>query len=169
MIAEPTEREQRLLEIEAQLQRCNQSGEDNYFEIASLLYEVRENQLYGARADDFKGWIMEITLPTASGDRYPWACRAADIHKFFAIQRGIPTAELAKIGRAKLTRLIPLARKHELPFELWYMAQNSEVTDRDIQSAIKSLRGQENATKSISKGMREVCCPHCGNTFLIKR
>jgi len=141
-----------------------------------MLNEVRENCLWQERAlGNFEEWVAEFAvLPTSrssdGGSKFSWACRAADIHKFFVLQLGKPREELLKVGRAKLVRLIPVARKGELTDELWKMALDPTVSDRDLRQRLGHNVEASSATTDGDgeEPYIEVECPRCGNTWLLK-
>lgn len=151
--------------MEREIETLGQHSDSAYFALAELLHEVRENALWQEGAwGSFKNWALQVKLPTASGDSYSWVCRAADIHKFFALSRECPRETLIDIGRAKLTRLIPLVRKGCLTEEVWTQALDPDVSDLMLREA---LRCSATTTKKVDQGNNKifVTCPRCGEIF----
>ena len=155
----PTEREQKLLEAEENLAKWDNTSMASWLKICECLEIVRALHLCGERREDYKTWITGLQLKSSWANSYSWACRAANIHKFFVLGLEKPQEELYQLGKAKLCALISLARKNELDDRTWRLALEPMTTLVVLYDHLRELKGQENPDRP----RREIECPHCGN------
>ncbi len=163
MIEGPTQRQQNLIGIEHDLAQMDSADMQCWLRMCELLETVRGQHLCGEASADFKTWVMDMRLRCAWSNSYSWACRAADVWLFFAMEMEKPKELLAKVGKAKLALLVPLARRDEMSDELWDKALDEDVTVKDLADYIRELRGKPEKPEPKQIWIN---CPHCGNRFL---
>ncbi|MBU1621862.1 MAG: hypothetical protein KJ604_20595 [Gammaproteobacteria bacterium] len=126
-----------------------------FLDMGKLLYDAREKAEWSIlHYESFKEYIEDLKLPMT--ESYSWATRLISIYEYMVLKYKIAAEILAKIGVAKLTRLIPVARKGELTPELLSLAQ--ELSDLDLRQEL----GHNVGDSSGDGEPKFATCPRCG-------
>lgn len=128
--------------------------------MGQLLYDARVNGEWSVlRYDSYKEYVEDLKLPMTNS--YSWATRLSNIYEYMAKNMGLDKKMLAEIGVAKLTRLLPLARKNELTEEVLEAART--LSDLDLRAELgHSVGGGGDG------GEMWVICPRCGERLNAK-
>ncbi len=156
VVGPPTVTEKKALKHKKLIEAMALEAEVMFIRMGQLLYQAREDGEWSIlHHESFKEYVESLSLPMTNS--YSWATRLTNIFEYLVKQRGLDEKLLAEIGVAKLTRLLPLARKGEL-------------TDEVIEAAriLSDLDLREELGHDVGGGEEKedwVICPRCGDTF----
>jgi len=132
---------------------------------AEVMFLKMGQLLYGARIagewtilhyETYREYVEDLKLPMTSS--YSWATRLSAIYEYLVKNMGLDEKLLAEIGVAKLTRLLPLARKGELTMEVIEAARI--LSDLDLREELGQNVGGDGDDKPDN-----IVCPRCGEVI----
>ena len=159
IVSEPTEGEKTALEHKRLIESMALEAEVMFLRMGQLLYNAREQGEWTMlRYESYREYVEDLKLPVTNS--YSWATRLSSIFEYLVKNMGLDEKLLAEIGVAKLTRLLPLARKGELTDEVIQAAR--VLSDLDLRASLGH---------SVGGGDTEdmIICPRCGEQFDAKK
>lgn len=169
-VQEGSEHEKKAFERQLEIKQLALGAESIFLQMGQLLYDAREAADWTTfRYDNFKQYIENLELPMSNS--YSWATRLLNIWEFFVVKfkpnhkalvkLGFETTEAlyVKIGVAKLTRLLPVARDSKLTLAL--LEKALILSDRDLRALLGEGDGEGGGDESATE---TIVCPHCGAT-----
>ncbi len=128
-----------------------------FLKMGQLLYDARiAGEWSTLHYESYREYIEDLKLPVQAS--YSWATRLSAIYEYLVKNMGLEEKLLAEIGVAKLTRLLPLARKGELTEEVIEAARL--LSDLDLRAKLGQEVGGDGGDK-----VDNVVCPRCGEVF----
>ena len=156
----PSEAERNALEHKQAIEALAIQAEVMFLKMGQLLYDARVNGEWSIlRYESYKEYCEELKLPMTNS--YSWATRLSCIYEYLVKNMGLDVKLLAELGVAKLTRLLPLARKGQLTQEVLEAAR--VLSDLDLRAELGHNVEGGSDTEDL------VICPRCGHTFDAKR
>lgn len=138
------------------IMQLSQQSQRAFLKMGELMYEAQEKAHWSLLSyETFQDYIEDLELPMSNS--YSWSTRLINIYKFFVKDLELNEDMLIKIGVAKLTRLLPVARDQAITDEILEKAMT--LSDRDLQIELgKGSGGGKSAEECIN-------CPRCGVTI----
>jgi len=156
VVGVPTEAEQAAYDHKCQIEAMVLEAEVMFIRIGQLLYNARENAEWSIlHYESYKEYVESLKLPVTAS--YSWATRLSNIYEYLVMNMGLDEKLLAEIGVAKLTRLLPLARKGGLTLEVIEAAR--VLSDLDLREELGQNIGASEGEPDL------IICPRCGEQF----
>jgi hypothetical protein len=156
VVGVPSEAEKTAYEHKQQIEALAIEAEVMFLRMGQLLFNAQKKGEWTVlHYESYKEYIVDLKLPMTNS--YSWATRLSNIYEYLVLNMKLDEKLLAEIGVAKLTRLLPLARKGELTEAVIEAAR--VLSDLDLRAELGHNVGGGSETEML------VICPRCGDTF----
>ena len=159
VIGDPTDAEKVAYEHKQQIETLALGAEVMFLRMGQLFYGARiAGEWSILHFESYREYIEDIKLPMTNS--YSWATRLSAIYEYLVKNMKLDEKLLAEIGVAKLTRLLPLARKGELTEDIIEAARI--MSDLDLRAELgHNVEGSDDKPDMI-------ICPRCGEVINAK-